>query len=264
MLCEPAFVTRHRRSDSQGKTFLAEQSVAAIAGAIAPDLPGLGEVDDVLILAVTGPGNVCLPGFERRADRMQTGHERAVVAEHLKNLRTHARHDAHIGDDIGAVRDLYADMCDMRTDRTHAERNHIHRPPAHRSLEETRKHVAHLGRLAPVIRRSGVFFVFAADIRAVFDTRNVCGIRLNEIAVRSRCLVETLRRTCRKHDLEHAIVFFLRAVAPFDRVGLSQRGDLIDPSEKLGVIGGGVLGVLGRIRHSLGSKQKTAPIGAEH
>ena len=67
----------------RAKHFLPEQGVAAVAGAVAPDLPGLGEVDDVLVLGVAGPRHVG-PGLavgvdERVADRVQAGHELAVV-----------------------------------------------------------------------------------------------------------------------------------------------------------------------------------------
>src|SRR5438067_5430715 len=38
MLRHPAFVARDVRSDPQSKTFLAEQRIAAISGAVGPDL----------------------------------------------------------------------------------------------------------------------------------------------------------------------------------------------------------------------------------
>ena len=49
------------------KHFLPEQGVAAVARAVGPDLAGLGEVDDVLVLGVAGPGHVGLPRGSRGA-----------------------------------------------------------------------------------------------------------------------------------------------------------------------------------------------------
>ena len=44
VLGEPALVVGHRRGDPQRVALLAQQRVAAVAGAVAPDLAGLGEV----------------------------------------------------------------------------------------------------------------------------------------------------------------------------------------------------------------------------
>ena len=66
VLGHPAFVAGDVAGDAQGKALLAEQSVATLAGAVAPDLAGFGEVDD-LFDVVLGPGNVLLAGRKRRA-----------------------------------------------------------------------------------------------------------------------------------------------------------------------------------------------------
>ena len=84
MLGEPAVVTSHHRRDAQGEALLAEQRVAAVAGAVRPDLAGLGEVDDVLVLGVARPRHVGLAGLERRTHRVQARHELAVSAEHVE------------------------------------------------------------------------------------------------------------------------------------------------------------------------------------
>ena len=59
VLGQPALVAGHDRGDAQSVALLAEQGVAAIAGAIRPDFPGFGEVDDVLRF-IAGPGHVLL------------------------------------------------------------------------------------------------------------------------------------------------------------------------------------------------------------
>ena len=58
VLGHPALVARHRRGDPQREALLAEQRVAAVAGAVGPDLARLGVVDDVLVVGVAGPRNV--------------------------------------------------------------------------------------------------------------------------------------------------------------------------------------------------------------
>ena len=59
VLRHPAFVARHVGGNAQGEAFLAEKGVAAVAGAVGPDLASLGEVHDVFLL-VAGPGHVLL------------------------------------------------------------------------------------------------------------------------------------------------------------------------------------------------------------
>jgi hypothetical protein len=51
-------VAGHGRGDAQREALLAQQGVAAVARAVGPDLPGLGEVDDVLVVGVARPRHV--------------------------------------------------------------------------------------------------------------------------------------------------------------------------------------------------------------
>src|SRR4051812_34046144 len=55
VLGKPALVAGEGRRNAQSEGFLAEQGVAAVARAVRPDRSLLREVDDVLLLAVTGP-----------------------------------------------------------------------------------------------------------------------------------------------------------------------------------------------------------------
>ena len=56
VLGHPALVAGHGRGDAQGEALLAEQGVAAVAGAVGPDLAGLGEVEMYLLSASQGQG----------------------------------------------------------------------------------------------------------------------------------------------------------------------------------------------------------------
>jgi hypothetical protein len=250
MLGQPALVAGHRRRDAQREAFLAEQRITAIARSVAPDLSRFREVHDVFVVAVARPGKIRLPGLERMADRVEAGNERPLVAENLEDPRTHARHDPHIRDDVGAVRNLHADMRDWRSDRSHAEGNHVHRAAPHRSAEEARERLAHLlGRL-PVVGRAGVGFVLGADECAVFYPRHIGGIRANQVAIRSLRVVQPNRGPGREHELEHPVVLGLGSVAPLDPVGLGQLRDLVDPGEKASISGRGRFGHSGLLAGS--------------
>ena len=65
MLGHPAFVARDVRSDAQREALLSQQSVAAIARSIRPNLTRLGKMNDVLFV-VAGPRNILLAVRERR------------------------------------------------------------------------------------------------------------------------------------------------------------------------------------------------------
>ena len=75
VLGEPALVVRDGRRDAQRVALLAQQRVAAVAGAVAPDLAGLGEVRDVLGL-VARPRDVGL-ALARAGRRPSAGTSRS-------------------------------------------------------------------------------------------------------------------------------------------------------------------------------------------
>ena len=110
VLGQPALVVGHGRGDAQGEALLAQQGVAAVAGAVRPDLPGLGEVGDVLVVPVARPGDV-VAAVEGVADGVQALHERARP-EHAEDLRPHPGHRPHVGHDVGRVGQLHADVGD--------------------------------------------------------------------------------------------------------------------------------------------------------
>ena len=78
VLGQPALVAGHRRGDPQREALLAEQRVAAVAGAEGPDLARLGVVDDVLVVRVAGPRDVLDALGQRHPDRVHAGDELAV------------------------------------------------------------------------------------------------------------------------------------------------------------------------------------------
>ena len=121
------------------------------------------------------------PGCQRRADRVHARNEFSVRAELVQNGFAHARHDAHVDDDVGRVGNFNADFADGRIQRPHRERDDIHRAALHAALEPLEHRFFHLGRIGPVVRRPGFFLRFRADERPVFHARHVARMRPREI-----------------------------------------------------------------------------------
>ena len=110
MLGHPALVAGHRRSDPEREALLAEQRVATVARAIAPDLTGFGKVNDVFFL-VGRPRDVLLPLGQWRADGVQARDDALKIAiDELEDFFADARHDAHVDDGVGRVGKLDADL----------------------------------------------------------------------------------------------------------------------------------------------------------
>ena len=58
MLGEPTGIASHHRGDAQCEALLAEQRVAAVARTERPNVAGLGEVNDVLVVRVARPRRI--------------------------------------------------------------------------------------------------------------------------------------------------------------------------------------------------------------
>ncbi len=237
VLGQPALVAGHRRGDPQREALLAEQRVAAVAGAEGPDLARLRVVDDVLVVLVAGPGDVLDALAERHPDRVHAGDEVAVGAERVERRLAHPGHDPHRDRDVGGVGQLHADFGDLGAERAHRERHHVHRAAGHAALEEAVQRLPHLGRVAPVVGRAGVLLGLRADEGAVLDPGDVGGVGEGEVGVRTLGVGEALEGAGVDQGLRQGVVLLGRAVAPVDGVGLGQGGDLTDPVEQFGVGG---------------------------
>ena len=176
VLGQPTLVTGHHRRDPQREALLAQQRVTAVARAERPDLPRLGEMDDVLVLGVARPRHIPGAVAERHPDRMHARHELAVISERLQRGLPHPGHDPHRARDVRRVGQLHADVGLIRPDRAHRERHHVHRAAQHRAVEQLGQRPAHLLGLAPVVRRAGIGLVLRADERAILDPRDVVGV----------------------------------------------------------------------------------------
>ena len=237
MLGQPAVVAGHHRGDAEREALLAEQGVAAVARAVRPDLARVGEVDDVLVVGVAGPGHVDLARLERCADRMQAGHPLAV-AEHVECRLTHAGHDPHRHRHVGRVGELHADVGDPRSERTHRERDDVQRATPHRTVVEGEHLGAHLGRVAPVVVGAGLLGGGRADERAVFHAGDVAGVGVGPVAVGALGLVELGERAGGDELTGQPVVLLGAPVAPVHGVGPQHRCPVVDPALQSVVRGG--------------------------
>ncbi|KAF1054466.1 MAG: hypothetical protein GAK34_00760 [Delftia tsuruhatensis] len=242
MLGQPALVAAHGGGDAQRKALLAQQGVAAVARAIAPDFARLGVVDDVLGL-VAGPAGLVLLAFgQGRAHGVDARHELAFHADHVIHGTAHAGHDLHVDGHIGAVGQLHAHVGDGRAQRTHGEGNHIHGAAGHAAVEQRLQRGAHLVRGHPVVGRACVFLVGRADVGAVLDARHIGRIGPGQVAAGALDGIELLEGAGIDELLAQLLVFLLRAIAPMDFGGLAQCGHLGHPGDQAAVldIGGGL------------------------
>ena len=70
------------------------------------------------------------------AERMQAGNEIVGVAEAVERDLAHAGHDAHAGDDVGAVGDFDAELAVGRICRAEDVGHDVHRAALHGAVEE--------------------------------------------------------------------------------------------------------------------------------
>ncbi len=237
VLGEPSFVTRDHRCDPQREALLAEERVAAVARAVGPDLSGLGQVDDVLLVCVARPRRVGLAGCERRTERVHAGNELAVVAEHVERGLTGAGHGAHADRHVRGIGDLHADVREGGAERPHAERHHVHRATVHAAAEQPVEDPAHLGRVLPVVRRTGVLFALGADEGAVLDPGDVRGVGGGPVRIRPLRVIQRDERPRLDELLAEVVGLLVGTIEPVDRVGLAELRDLVHPPEQALVAG---------------------------
>ncbi len=217
VLGEPAFGARLVARDSQRVTLLAEQRVAAVARAVAHDRELFGEVHDEAALGI------------ELARRMQAFDEGLVFLDAFERRLADPSHQVHVCDDIGAVGDLDAAARVRRVDRTHAIRNHVHRPAAH-GAGETLGHLGlRLGGREPVVVRARIDPVVRADERQMLDAGDVLGIGAVQVATGIVLLVELEQRAAVEHLLYELAVFLLGAFAPVNSIGTRELGHLRNP-----------------------------------
>ncbi len=226
-----SFVARLDGRDAEREALLAEQGVSAVTAAVRPDLAGLGELRDVLLVERGArPDAVVLRAvFKRLADGVDAGDEFAVL-EDIEDLRADAGHDLHVRYDVRGVGDLDADLRDRGADGAHGERNDVHGAAV----------LLQFDRIDPVVGRAGFFFRLGGDEGAGFDARDVGRIGAEQEAVRALHRVEADREAGFDHFVAEAVVLFAGTVAPVEVVGFAEGRPFFHPCDQLRRIGSGI------------------------
>jgi hypothetical protein len=141
------------------------------------------------------------------------------------------------------------DVGNVRTQWAHGKRHHIHGAAFHAAVKQgffpilaALQQGAHLGGGHPVVGGAGVLFFLAADVGAVFHAGHVAGVGAGQEAVGAFGGVELFESSSIDQLLAQALVFFVRAIAPVNGVGLGQGRHVGDPCDQLGIfdIAGGI------------------------
>ena len=217
MLGHPSFRAGLVRRDAEGVALLAEQRVAPVAGAHAPDQPLLRKMHDE---AAVG---------REVAERVQAPDEVVAVAHVLQRHRSHARHDVHAGHHVGAVGDHHPDAAHRRAGGPHEVGDHPHRAAAHAAAEQPLEPLLALRGSHPVVGGPGLLARWRADEGELLGARHVGGVAAMQVAVRVGPRVQGEQGAVPHHVVDQAVVLRLRPVGPGDLRRAGQRGDLIHP-----------------------------------
>ena len=262
VLGQPALVATHHGGDPKRIALLAQQGVAAVARAVAPDGPLLGEVDDVLDV-VAGPRDVLDPGRQGHPDGVQSGHEVRVRALHgLHDLSAHPGHDLHGDRHVGRVGDLDAELRGGGVDVSHAEGNDVHGAPHHAAVVQLGQDGLHLSGIHPVVGGAGVVLVDGADEGGVLDAGNVVGIGAGVDGSRLLVRIQSHEGAGLHEFFHETLVLLVGAVEEMDGAGIGQGRYLLHPLDDAGELrntprdgDGGGQTVLGEVGHVAPSSQ---------
>jgi len=146
MLGHPAFLPALIGSDAQCKTLFAQQNVSAVAGIDGDNGVVLREVADITLFRI----DIALA--------MQRANPVIAITQNIEHLLANAGHDRHVQNNINRISDLDADLGNRGTDRSHGERNDIHRAAVIGTAGDVIQLLVHFLRFAPVVGRTGILF----------------------------------------------------------------------------------------------------------
>src|SRR5712692_691150 len=118
------------------------------------------------------------------AEGVQAGNEIGRRADAVQSDFAHARHDAHIGDDVGTVGDFHACFADWGIHRAHDIGHDVHGAAAHGAIEERTDFVPGGAGIYPVVGGTGILFFRGADEGEVLGAGDVIGTAAMQVTVR--------------------------------------------------------------------------------
>ena len=130
--------------------------------------------------------------MHRAADAVHGAHELAVVLlDRGEHVRRDARHDDHVDHDVGRVGELDAVLGQRRSERSHRERDHVHRATSHAAGHARVQLLGKIGQAQPFRQmalhalshvRNRVIALLRADKSLAFNACDVIGVRDARIA----------------------------------------------------------------------------------
>ncbi len=240
VLGHPALPAGLVAGDAEAQALLAQQGVAAIPAAHAPDRIVLREVADE-------------PVVHRQVGlAMHAAGEVVAIAQLLPDVLAHPRHDPHGQHHVEAVSQLHGQLAEGAARLAHDKRHDVHRAALVRAVEEAAELPVRLVRGHPVVRRPGLLLRRRADERQVLRAGHIVLGGPVEQAAGQFLLVELLEIARLERLGRQTLLLVFAAVAPVDPVRLDHLGHLVDPG----------LDVLVRLRtHLHHSFRRVAPAG---
>ena len=181
---------------------------------------------------VAWPGHVLLACGQWCAHGVKAGHKFAFDTQHVIHGLAHSGHDFHVDGDIGAVRQLNANVRDRRAQWAHAEGHNIHGAALHAAVKQWVQGGAHFNRIRPVIGWASVFFFGGTDVSAVFNPGHVGWVAARQKAVWAFAGAELFKRSRIDQLLAQTLVFSVAAIAPVNGIRLAQGGHVGDPGNQ--------------------------------
>ena len=237
MFGEPTFVARHHARHAQRETLFGQQSVAAVARTVTPNLARFGKMNDVAIVGIARPGHVGFALFQGRAQRMNAPDKSIFLAQWTQNRVTATRRQSHGQSDIRRIGNFDADARDARIERPQTKRDYEHGAAFHAAVEQAQHLNFHLARVAPVIGRPRFDGPLGTDESAIFHARDIARIAARQIRIGPQFGVKRMQRARFDHLRGEHLILFVRAVAPMDVFGATERDFTGDPIEESFVVG---------------------------
>ncbi len=241
MFGHPAFIARDIGGNAQGKTFFAQQRVAAVSGTEAPDLPGFRKMDNIFFF-VARPRNVFLPMFQRRTNRVHTRNNALLsLVDFFEDCGSNTRHDAHVDDHVRRIGKLNSDLRHRAANRTHRKRKDVHGAAAHAAVEESLQLLPHHEWVFPIVGGAGVVFRKRAYKCSIFNAGHVAWISAGVVAAWPQLAVEPGECSSIHKLLTEFFVLGLRPINPMNFFGLSKVRHLLHPTNQM-LVGGRIVG----------------------
>src|SRR5581483_519354 len=147
---------------------------------------------------------------------MKPADKSALVRNPLQRSPSHARHDGHVENNVGAVGDLHSAAGQRGVNGPHAIRHNVQRAVLHAAAEQSAHLGTRLDRVHPVVVRTCVFLLRRTDVGKVLDSCDIVWIRTGEVAAWKRLRIEWTKIPVAYHAGSELPNLGVRTIAPVD------------------------------------------------